>query len=174
MIRICRTGFEEDDLEGWQQLTFAAFSSTSLSITARARTVVHLPNSTEIKEVASCLDYMSAIAIEFPMITDGRGFSLARLVRAAGFAGRLRAVGSLLPHQFRHLCSVGFDEYLATEKTAARFPEPLWMEQLEMATLNYQDRMSSGSALNKEKPAIGQQQRGYSRIERCHDRRSGG
>lgn len=174
MIRICRTGFAEDDLAGWQQLTLVAFCTTRLSITTRARTVVYLPNSAKMDEILPCLDYMSAIAIEFPTATDGRGFSLARLIRATGFAGRLRAVGSLLPHQFRHLFSVGFDEYLATEKTATRFPEPLWLEQLEVARLSYQNRISNGSAFNKEKPAISQHQRRNSRIQRRHDRGFGG
>ena len=174
MIRICRTGFAEDDLAGWQQLTFAAFSTTRLSITTRARTVVHLANSATMDEIVPCLDFMSAIAIEFPTLTDGRGFSLARLIRATGFAGRLRAVGFIVPHQFRHLCSVGFDEYLATEKIATQFPEPLWREQLDIAPLSYQDKMLPASALNKEEPPISQKKSRDSRIQRRHNRCFGG
>lgn len=96
MIRITKTGFAADDLAGWQQLSFAEFVAASLSVTARARTVVHLPNTTQIDDVSAHISDMAAIAIEFPAVTDGRGFSLSRLIREAGFAGRLRAVGLLL------------------------------------------------------------------------------
>lgn len=34
-----------------------------------------------------------AIAVEFPVVRDGRGFSFARELRVAGFTGQIRAVG---------------------------------------------------------------------------------
>ena len=171
MIRITKAGFAADDLAGWQQLSFAEFIAASLSVTARARTVIHMPNTTQIDDVSAYLSDMAAIAIEFPSVTDGRGFSLSRLIREAGFAGRLRAVGLLLPHQFRHLIQTGFDEYLAPEKTAIRFPEPLWTEQLDAVSFSYQDRLSDGSALNQEEPTIGQDERRDGRVKSRHDGR---
>ena len=174
MIRITKSGFAADDLSGWQQLSFAQFSTSSLSVTARARTVVHLANTTEIAEVSGYLADMAALAIEFPAVTDGRGFSLARLIRSSGFTGRLRAVGLLLPHQFRHLIQTGFDEYMATEKTAVRFPEWLWQEQIDALPFSYQDRLSGSLALNEEKPPISQKQSRDSRINGGHDGSLGG
>ena len=171
MIRITKTGFTADDLEGWQQLSFVEFSAASLSVTAQARTVIHMSNTIQINEVRAHLTDMAAIAIEFPAVTDGRGFSLARLIREAGFAGRLRAVGLLLPHQFRHLIQTGFDEYLASEKTAIRFPEPLWTEQVAAVSLSYQDRLSDGSASDREVPSIGQYERRDRGIQSRHNRR---
>ena len=90
---------------------------------------------------------------------------------SAGFAGRLRAVGLLLPHQFRHLIQTGFDEYLASEKTAIRFPEPLWTEQVAAVSLSYQDRLSDGSASDREVPSIGQYERRDRGIQSRHNRR---
>jgi len=174
MIRITTTGFTADDLAGWQQLSFDQFTATPLSVTARARTVVHMPNTIQLDEVSAYLADMAAIAIDFPALTDGRGFSLARLIRIAGFTGRLRAVGLLLPHQFRHLCQVGFDEYLASEKTAIRFPESLWQDQLEATSFSYQSRLSGGLSFNQEEPAIGQYQRRDSRVKSRHDGCLGG
>ena len=49
------------------------------------------------------------IDIQFDTFRDGRGFSLAAMLRQAGFAGELRAVGPLLPDQKEMLKRVGFD-----------------------------------------------------------------
>ena len=53
------------------------------------------------------------IDIEFDTFKDGRGFSLAAMLRAQGFAGVLRAVGPLLPDQEEALKRVGFDEVIS-------------------------------------------------------------
>lgn len=49
------------------------------------------------------------VRIVFAAMGDGRGFSLARRLRGAGFAGALRAAGPLIPDQFAALARVGFD-----------------------------------------------------------------
>ena len=50
------------------------------------------------------------IAIRFPKFSDGRGFSLARLLREKHqFAGELRAVGHVIPDQAVFLLRSGFD-----------------------------------------------------------------
>ena len=48
------------------------------------------------------------VAIEFVTFTDGRGYSLARLLRANGFDGDLRAVGEGLRDQAFFLARCGF------------------------------------------------------------------
>ena len=53
------------------------------------------------------------IDIQFDSFKDGRGFSLAAMLRAQGFAGVLRAVGPLLPDQEEALKRVGFDEVIS-------------------------------------------------------------
>lgn len=50
------------------------------------------------------------VEIAFPVFNDGRGFSLARRLRAEGYRGRLRAAGKLLPDQYAMARRVGFDE----------------------------------------------------------------
>lgn len=49
------------------------------------------------------------IVLEFPAFRDGRGFSLAAVLRERGYQGRLIAEGKLLPDQARHLRRSGFD-----------------------------------------------------------------
>ena len=50
------------------------------------------------------------IRITVQTFVDGRAFSQAALLRMAGFDGRLRAAGHLLPDQFPALMAAGFDE----------------------------------------------------------------
>lgn len=53
------------------------------------------------------------IAIEFPVFHDGRGLSLAVLLRTRfGFDGELRAVGDVHPELLHYLRRCGFDSYL--------------------------------------------------------------
>ena len=56
------------------------------------------------------------IAIDFPAFTDGRGYSLARLLRERyDYAGELRAVGDVWPDVIRPLWQVGFDAFLVKD-----------------------------------------------------------
>jgi phosphoadenosine phosphosulfate reductase len=58
----------------------------------------------------AALESNGPIAIRFPKFSDGRGFSLARLVREKHlFAGELRAVGHVIPDQAVFLLRSGFD-----------------------------------------------------------------
>jgi len=53
------------------------------------------------------------IAIDFPVFHDGRGLSLATLLRRhIGFAGELRAVGDVHPELIHYLRRCGFDTAL--------------------------------------------------------------
>jgi uncharacterized protein (DUF934 family) len=53
------------------------------------------------------------IAIEFPIFHDGRGLSLAVLLRTRiGFTGELRAVGDVHPELLHYLSRCGFDSCL--------------------------------------------------------------
>lgn len=58
------------------------------------------------------------IAVEFPVLRDGRGFSIARALRAAGFGGQLRAVGAVSRDKLGYLERCGFD---AVELPAEHF-----------------------------------------------------
>ncbi|MFN3275113.1 MAG: DUF934 domain-containing protein [Paracoccus sp. (in: a-proteobacteria)] len=66
------------------------------------------------------------IAIDFPAFSDGRGFTLARLLRELGYTGRLRATGRLIADQYAMARRVGFDEVQVAGDIAARQPEDQW------------------------------------------------
>lgn len=56
------------------------------------------------------------IAIHFPVYTDGRGFSLAQLLRNEhGWNGEMRAVGDVLIDTIHYLARCGFDSFVLKE-----------------------------------------------------------
>lgn len=59
--------------------------------------------------LADELGRASAIAIDFPAFTDGRGYTLARLLRERfGYQGEIRAVGDVLVDQLDYMRRCGF------------------------------------------------------------------
>ena len=57
------------------------------------------------------LDQLTLIAVNFPDLNDGRGFSIGRALREAGFTGELRASGNFIRDQLQYLKRCGFDAY---------------------------------------------------------------
>lgn len=62
--------------------------------------------------LAPDLAHFSVIAIRFANFTDGRGYSLARLLRERyAYRGELRAIGDILRDQLYYLSRCGFDAF---------------------------------------------------------------
>ena len=58
------------------------------------------------------LDRFDVIAVRFASFTDGRGYSLARLLRERhGYRGELRAIGDVQRDQLCYLSRCGFDAF---------------------------------------------------------------
>ena len=93
---------------------------------------------------ASLADYLDheLIAIDFPSMTDGRGFSLARLLREKGYRGRLRAVGGLISDQYAMARRVGFDEVRIPAALAARQPQEQWLYRADWRDWDHRSRLS--------------------------------
>ncbi|WP_110599706.1 DUF934 domain-containing protein [Salinicola lusitanus] len=70
-----------------------------------------LPSDTELTpELAATLEKAALVAIDFPAFTDGRGYTLARLLRERfGYAGEVRAIGDVLIDQLYYMTRCGFD-----------------------------------------------------------------
>lgn len=81
-----------------------------------------LEPSDRLDDIVDDLSHFAAIAVRFPKYADGRGYSLARLLRERhGYAGELRAVGDVLLDQVAHFFRVGFDTLaIEHEPTRAR------------------------------------------------------
>lgn len=69
-----------------------------------------LSSDTELTtELGQQLSGTNAIAVDFPAFTDGRGYSLARLLRERyGYTGEIRAVGDVLVDQLDYMRRCGF------------------------------------------------------------------
>lgn len=73
---------------------------------------VFLANTDDPLVLAEHVGAIDAIAVEFPKPTDGRGFSIARLLRdRVGFRGELRAVGAVAHDQLNFMRRCGFDTF---------------------------------------------------------------
>ena len=81
------------------------------------------------------------IRIDFPTYADGRGFTLAAILRRAGFNGRLRAKGHLLADQYAMARRSGFDEVEIDAALAARQPEEQWLRRADWQAHDYQARL---------------------------------
>lgn len=88
-----------------------------------------------IDDIIDDLDNIEVLAINFPVFSDGRGYSLARLVRQRyQFKGELRAIGDVLPDQLYYLRRCGFDTFALR---ADRDPEKA-LESLNPFSESYQ------------------------------------
>lgn len=82
------------------------------------------------------------IAIDFPSMTDGRGFSLARRLRDIGYKGRLRAVGKLIADQYAMARRVGFDEVQITADLAKRQPQDQWLFRADWQAWDHRAKLA--------------------------------
>lgn len=87
------------------------------------------------------LSGVEAIRIAFPKFSDGRGFTLARRLRDAGFTGRLRAKGHVIADQYAMARRSGFDEVEIDEALAARQPAPHWLARADWRAHDYRSRL---------------------------------
>lgn len=70
---------------------------------------VAIPGDTPLDQVEAAAEGANRLTIRFSAFRDGRGFSLASILRERGYGGELVAEGDLLPDQVRHLKRSGFD-----------------------------------------------------------------
>ena len=135
-IVVTEAGFGADDWAGGRVLPFDVFwSGQDLPEEGLA---VEFPNDRDPSDLAPWLERLEMIRVAFPAMGDGRGFSIARRLRAMGYAGRLRAAGPLIADQFPAARQVGFDEIELPDSVAGRQPEAQWKPRTGRS---YQDRV---------------------------------
>jgi uncharacterized protein (DUF934 family) len=66
--------------------------------------------------IAEDLRLFGVVAVDFPRFTDGRGYSIGRLLRERyGWRGEMRAVGDVQRDQLFYLARCGFDAFMLRE-----------------------------------------------------------
>lgn len=74
-------------------------------------TAVRIEPGDDARALLAQLDRIALVEVNFPVFGDGRGYSSARILREAGYAGELRAVGDVAVDQIGHMRRCGFDAF---------------------------------------------------------------
>src|SRR5512132_458410 len=82
------------------------------ALRARGNVGVWLAPADDPAAIADDIAALPLVAVDFPKFTDGRGYSIARLLRDRyAFTGELRAIGDVLRDQLFALSQCGFDAF---------------------------------------------------------------
>lgn len=77
---------------------------------------VWLDSDEEPSLIADDLQHFGVVAVNFPQYTDGRGYTIARLLRERyHWRGELRAIGDVQRDQLFYLTRCGFDAFVLRE-----------------------------------------------------------
>lgn len=120
---------------------------------ARAgRTGVWLGPAEDPKSLSGSFDGLSTIAVEFPKFTDGRGYSIATLLRKRhGWTGELRAFGDVLRDQLFYMARAGFTAFAGPDAKSTEAAA----EGLKDFSVFYQDAAVPGApALRNRAEAV--------------------
>ena len=132
-------GFQAEDWQG-PFLTITAFAE-ALGDAPGRKLGLGLDPGDDLRALAPHLDRIGLIRIGFGSCADGRGFSVARRLRAMGYGGRLRAAGPILADQYAMARRAGFDEVAPTPEIAARQPEAQWRARADWQSGDYLARL---------------------------------
>lgn len=93
-------------------LPLDAWAKHRAALAGPAPVGVWLDSHEDPESIAEDLPRLSVVAVNFPVFSDGRGFSIARRLREQyGYAGELRAVGDVLRDQLFYLKRCGFNSF---------------------------------------------------------------
>ena len=100
-------------------LTYSQWQTFSEQLESHSGQIgVVIEGNTEIEDIIEPLLKLPLIAINFPKFADGRGFSLATLLRERyNFNGEIRAVGGFIRDQLYLLSRCGFNAFKFSEDT---------------------------------------------------------
>jgi len=75
----------------------------------------------DLPSLLASASQLSMIAIEFETFADGRGYSMARMLRREGYDGEIRAVGDVAMDRIDFMHRVGFNAFeLRNDQDAAQ------------------------------------------------------
>ena len=98
--------FRDDVAHDEPAVTLDAFLAEQTNATA-----VRLEAGEDARALLPYLDRLALVEVSFPSFRDGRGYSAARILREAGYAGELRAAGDVLVDQLPLMRRCGFDAF---------------------------------------------------------------
>jgi uncharacterized protein (DUF934 family) len=124
-------------------VSFARLIRDESALTAHAGLIgVELPNTAKLADVHPWFNRLGLILLPFPSFTDGRAYSLARLLREEGYIHDLRARGNVLPDQLQFMKQVGFTSFEVSD----RFSEAAWSQAAQHISMVYQPGYTDSDA----------------------------
>jgi uncharacterized protein (DUF934 family) len=109
---IVRAGFDAAQEYGSKAvIPLAAFLAMDDEQAAAIRAVWISPDD-DFEPAVPRLQALDMIAVDFPVFRDGRGYSIAKLLRTRyGWKAELRAIGDVLRDQLNYMRRCGFDAF---------------------------------------------------------------
>ncbi len=98
--------FRDDEVREEPAVTLDSFLVDQSNATA-----VRVEPGDDARQLLPSLDRIALIEVSFPSFRDGRGYSVARILREAGYRGELRAEGDVLVDQIPLMRRCGFDSF---------------------------------------------------------------
>ena len=110
-----RQGFVEDRLTADKGAVFMSPEEATGKLGSGPVSVLVIEAGDELAPVTGRIQEFAAIIVRFPVFSDGRGFSTARLLREKlGYRGEIRAEGHFLLDQIALMGRVGFSSFAVT------------------------------------------------------------
>ncbi|WP_375249570.1 DUF934 domain-containing protein [Sphingomonas sp.] len=131
---IAHLRFREDSPHEEPAVTLDSFLADQANATA-----VRIEPGDDARLLAPYIERLALVEVSFPTFRDGRGYSVARILREAGYRGELRAQGDVLVDQVPLMRRCGFDSFAPT---AAIDPEVL-RRSLDRYDYHYQKAADS-------------------------------
>ena len=82
-----------------------------VALDSKTDSAVQLEPGDLIAPLFDHLEELALVTVNFPVFTDGRGFSYGRELREKGYTGELRAVGAFIRDQLDYLSRCGFNAF---------------------------------------------------------------
>lgn len=98
--------FRDDPAHDEPAITLDSFVQGQSNATA-----VRIEAGDDARALIPHLGQLALIEVSFPAFRDGRGYSVGRILREAGYAGELRAAGDVLVDQIPLMRRCGFDSF---------------------------------------------------------------
>jgi uncharacterized protein (DUF934 family) len=111
---------------------------------------VQLEPGEEPSALLDSLDQLQLIVINFPVFTDGRGFSYGKNLREHGYKGELRAGGHFIRDQLTYLRRCGFDAFQFADDSHLEAA----LESLQDFTEFYQAAIDQPLPLFRRRPPL--------------------
>jgi uncharacterized protein (DUF934 family) len=97
--------FRDDPLPDEPAVSLDAFIGQSNAVSVR------IEAGDDVRQLATVLDRVRLVEIDFPKFRDGRGFSSARILREMGYTGEIKATGDVLVDLVFFMRRCGFDSF---------------------------------------------------------------